>query len=312
MREVNLSGLDLNLLPPLAALLVRRNVTQAASDVGLSQPAMSRALARLRLELDDPLLVRVGGRMQLTPRAEALVPQVDQAMEGLKALFRPVSFDPGTVERTVRLAATDSQTVLLLPAVMARLAIEAPGLTLKVESYGSDLISRMESGRIDMAFALATTPLPPGAVSDPVATDRMTLVMRRGHPAANRDWSLADYAAFDHAGIAILGDGTSEVDTWLAAEGLSRRIALVTPHFTAALAAVAATDMVTTLSRAYARRFAPLFDLIIREPPFAAVDLPMTLVSPQVRSGDPLLQWLRRLIREVAIPIYEAEAGEDV
>ncbi|NEV78805.1 LysR family transcriptional regulator, partial [Rhodopseudomonas sp. BR0C11] len=138
----------------------------------------------------------------------------------------------------------------------------------------------------------------------PIAADRLALVMRRGHPKAKRTWRIGDYADVDHVGIALLDDGRSELDGILAAAGVSRRVALVTPHFTAALATVAATDMVTTISRALARRFAGAFDLVVKPPPFTKIELPMTLVWSHLRHGDPLLVWFRGLLREVAGPAY--------
>ena len=305
MHEVNLSGLDLNLLPALEALLRRRNVTHAAADVGLSQPAMSRALSRLRALLDDPLLVRGHNGLVLTPKAQNLVPRLATAVGELKELFRDQSFDPATEHRTIRIAGSDTQTVLLAPPLMARLSRLAPGVDLRFEPYGPDLIRRMENNALDFAFALATTELPIGAVSMPLANDRLALVMRRGHPLAARSWSIADYGKVDHVGIALLDDGRSELDGLLAAAGVRRRIALVTPHFTAALAAVAATDMVTTISEAFARRFAGAFDLVVRPPPFANADLRMTLVWSHVRANDPILVWFRERLREIAEQVYE-------
>ena len=305
MREVNLTGLDLNLLPPLEALLRRRNVTHAAADVGMSQPAMSRALFRLRALLDDPLLVRGRGGLVLTPRAQALAPRVAVAVVELKSLFREPRFDPATEERIIRIAASDAQTVLLAPPIMARLSREAPGVVLRLEPYGLDLMTRMENGALDLAFALATTPLPAGAMSEVFANDRLALVMRRGHPAAGRSWTMADYGTFDHVGVSLLADGRSELDTLLAAAGVSRRIALITPHFMAALASVAATDMITTISEAFARRFAAAFDLVLREPPFVETGLPMTLVWSHVRANDAMLAWFRTLVREAAPVVYD-------
>ena len=306
MREVNLAGLDLNLLPALEALLRRRNVTQAAADVGLSQPAMSRALARLRQVLGDPLLVRSGAGFVLSPRSQGLAPRLAAAMEDVKGLFREPEFDPSAERRLFRVAATDTHTILLAPAIMARLAREAPGVDLRMEAYGADLLRKMESGELDLAFAVANTPLPPGALSEPLSADRLAVVVRRGHPAARRRFSAADYAAFDHVGISILGDGQSELDTWLAAQGVRRRMALVTPHFTAALATVAATDLVTTLSRAFAQRFAPMFDLVLLEPPFLDVQLQMTLVWSHVRATDPALAWFRGVVRAAALEAASA------
>ena len=304
MHQVNLAGLDLNLLPALEALLRHRNVTHAASDVGLSQPAMSRALSRLRTLLDDQLLVRGHNGLVLTPKAQSLVPRLATTIGELKGLFREPSFDPATEHRTIRVAAADTQTVLLAPPLMARLLREAPGIDLRFEPYGPDLFRRMETNALDVAFALSTTDLPMGVVSMPLARDRLALVMRRGHPRSSQTWSIDDYGSVDHVSVALLNDGRSELDGLLAAAGVRRRVALVTPHFTTALAAVAATDMVTTISDAFARRFADMFDLSVRPPPFAKTELAMMLVWSHVRASDPILVWFRELLREVAQRVY--------
>ena len=300
MRELNMAGLDLNLVPALEALLRRRNVTHAAADVGLSQPAMSRALARLRDLQGDPLLVRGRSGYVLTPRAQAIQPHLARALGQLRHVFQPEAFDPGAQRRTLRLAAADTHTVLLLPGVAARLAREAPGVELRAEAYRPDVLDRLDSGALDLTFALSTTPLPAGVHSEVVAKDHLALVMRRGHPAAGRAWRLADYGDWSHVGVALVGDGRSEVDAVLAAGGVTRRISLVTPHFMAALATVAASDMVTTVSAAFARRFAPALDLVLQTPPFGELSLQTTLVSSHVRAADPLLAWFRGVVREVA------------
>jgi DNA-binding transcriptional LysR family regulator len=303
MREVNLAGLDLNLLPPLEALLRRRNVTHAAAEVGLSQPAMSRALARLREIFGDPLLVRLGGGLAPTPLAETLAPRAAAALEELKGLFRAEDFDPSTLQRAIRLAAADAPAILLAPRLMARLQAEAPGVDLRFEPIGRDILARMEQGRVDLCFATAATPLPPGAFSEPLASDRLALVMRRGHPAANRPWSVEDYATYPHATVSFFGDGVSEIDARLAAAGVERRIALTTPYFMATIEAVAGSDLVTTISAAFARHFADALDLILSEPPFPDA-LELTAVGTRLRAADPAMQWFRRVLREEAAAAY--------
>lgn len=301
MREVNLAALDLNLLPALEALLKRRNVSQAARDVGLSQPAMSRALARLREVLGDVLLVRApGGGYVLSARAEALAGRLSGALDEVKGVFREPVFDPARVERTIRIAGLDTHTILLAPTLMKRLTVEAPGISIRIEGYGPDLVQRMETGRLDLAFATSTTPLPPGSRSESYASDRLALVMRKGHPMARRKWTIEDYGRVDHAGISILGDAGSDLDALLAKAGVERRIALVTPHFMAALAVVGGTDMVTTVSRVFASRFADQFGLILKDPPLPMLDLDLTLVWSSVRASDPVLAWVRNVIGEVA------------
>ena len=306
MYDINLSGLDLNLLPQLAALLRRRNVTHAANDVGLSQPALSRALGRLRDELGDLLLVRGSRGLELTPRAVHLLPRLEAVLADLKAIFREPTFDLATEERMIHVAAVDAQTILFAPPIMARLVREAPGIRLRMESYSPDIIAKLERGQLDLAFALTTTPLPAGALSEPIGDDRLALVMRRGHPAAGKVWTLAHYAAYDHVGIAITGDGQSNLDTILAANGITRRIALVTPHFAAAVATVATTDMVTTISRTFAQRLTGAYDVILKDPPFSGIELPMTLVWSQIRANDPVIQWFRGIVKDAVAEVYAA------
>lgn len=304
MREVNLAGVDLNLLPALEALIRRRNVTRAAEDVGLSQPAMSRALARLRDALGDPLLVRVPGGLAPTPRALSLAPRLSAALDGLGGVLREPAFEPALMRRTFRIAATDAQTVLIAPPLLKRVRALAPDVDLRFEGYGPDMRARMDAGTLDFAFAVSTTPLPPGAVSEAIGMDELALVMRAGHPAAGRDWRLEDYAEFDHVMISILGGDDSEIDSWLAEAGITRRIALRAPHFVAALAAVGATDCVSTLSRAMARRFAETFGLVLAPPPFARRRIELTLVGAAPRANDPGLRWLRALVREAAREVF--------
>lgn len=301
MRDVHLASVDLNLLPALEALLRRKNVSAAAADVGLSQPAMSRALARLRDVLGDVLLIRApGGGYALSPRAEVLASQLTGALDQVKAVFQPPVFDPAVVERTVRMVGLDTHAVLLAPPLMARLAKEAPGISIRIEHYSADMIQRMEMGQLDLAFAISTTPLPPGTQSEPYGHDRLALVMRRDHPMAKKKWTIEDYGRWDQVGISILGDAGSDMDAQLARFGVHRRMALVTPTFIGAVASVSQTDLVTTIGRVFAERFADQFGLILKEPPLPEVKLETTIVWSRVRGADPVLAWLRGVIREVA------------
>ena len=304
MHHKHLLRVDLDLLPVLDALLRRRNVTHAARDVGLSQPAMSRALGRLRHLFDDPLLVRRPGGFALTAKAQRLAPQVAAALDQVGALFRDAPFDPAAERRTIRIVAADVHTLLLMPEVMRRVCREAPGLRVAVEGYGPETIARMQRGRIDFAFALASTPLPPGMESLELGPDRLMLVMRRDHPMAAGPVSLEDLTRFPHAAITLFGDGQSEIDAALAARKLSRTIALTTPNFAAALAVVARTDCFTTLSEALVRRFADTFDLVMTPSPLFTEPMRVTLIWDRIRSADPALVWFRDVMRAVASAIY--------
>jgi DNA-binding transcriptional LysR family regulator len=309
MHEVNLNGLDLNLLPPLEALLRRKNVTFAAADAGMSQPAMSRALGRLRAIFDDPLLVRGARGLALTPKALDLAVALRPALERVKEVFRAPNFDPKTAQRTIRFASSDVHNTLIFPTLLRNLADRAPGLDLSCEPYGPDLRERMASGDLDFAFALDNSPLPTGVKSVYLAQDELALVMRRNHPLAERDWTLSDYATVPHILIKLLNDGVNDLDARLAVHGIQRRTLWSTPHFLDALAAASATDAVTTLSRAFAARFANQFDLILHRPPLDSPSFGIVLVMTQARGLDPLMAWVAEQVKLAATEVYAPTEG---
>lgn len=309
MHQTNLNGLDLNLLPPLEALLRLRNVTLAAREAGMSQPAMSRALGRLRHVFKDPLLVRGRKGLMLTPRAIEVAAILGPTLQRVQHVFADPQFDPAKAQRQIRIAASDVHNALILPHLIALLVREAPGLDIVCEPYGPNLVEQMFAGTLDFAFALDSTPLPTGAHSVPLARDELTLVMRHDHPLAGHDWTVQDYGRVPHVLIGLLNDGVSEMDAWLAAEGVSRTSIWSSPHFLAALATVAQTDAVTTVSRAFASRFGPGLGLILKRPPFAHIDFGIVLVGSQAQARDPLMLWLANKMRQAAQLAYGVETG---
>jgi DNA-binding transcriptional LysR family regulator len=300
MRVLNLASVDLNLLPALEALLRRRHVTRAAEDVGLSQPAMSHVLARLRDVLDDALLVRGPAGFALTARAQEIAPRVTAILNAARGIYHPPPFEPAKVRRVLRVAGCDAHSVLLVPDLMNRIRTEAPGIELSIENYTRDVFRRLEDGSIDLVFFNAETPLPPGAVSTVIFQDRYALVMREKHPAARKRWTLAEYAKWDSVVVSLIGDGRSDIDARLAKAGLTRRIGLTTPHFIGCLAIVAATDMITTTSHLVATRYAKAYRLVVREPPFPEVRFNNTIIASAVRTNDPVIRWFSALVKQVS------------
>ena len=171
---------------------------------------MSRALDRLRNLFGDPLLVRGPSGLVMTPRAEALAPRLQQVLDEVKGLLVEAPFDPGLARRSVTLVCTDRDTVVFMPAVLARLRADAPGLDLVIKNFTPDIARRVHQGEVDMAFSVANHPLPPGAASMVLRQDRLAMVMRRDHPLAQSPLSLSDYTRCDHAVVSILDDGTSD------------------------------------------------------------------------------------------------------
>lgn len=299
MQNLNLSSVDLGLLPALDALLRRRYVTRAADEVGLSQPAMSHVLARLRHALGDELLVRGPSGLVLTSRAEEMAPEVTAILDAAKAIYRPAPFEPSKIRRTLHLVGCDWHSILIAPDLMKRIREQTPGVELSIGSYTYDTFKRLSDGAIDLVFFNTKTPLPPGAVSTVVGEDRYVLVMRIGHPAARKNWTLGDYAKWDNVAVSLTGDGMSDIDARLAKAGITRRIGLSTPHFMGCLAAVSATDMIATTSLLFAARHATTFGLVVKEPPFPEGPFMNTLISSASRANDPVIRWFRALFKDV-------------
>jgi DNA-binding transcriptional LysR family regulator len=300
MRDLNLRSVDLNLLPALEALLRLRHVTRAAEEVGLSQPAMSHMLGRLREVLADDLLVRGSSGLALTSRAKELAPRVAAVLNAARVIYRPAPFEIAKVERALRVVACDLHSLLFGPELMARIRKEAPGIELSLENYTRDVFRRLDDGSIDLVFADAQTPLPPGAVSTVIGDDRYALVMREKHPAASRRWTVMDYCKWDSVVVSIFGDGQSDVDARLAKAGVVRRIGMSTPHFMAALAAVSATDMVANTSHLFALRYARMYRLVVRETPFPEIRFNSTIVGSALRMQDPVIHWFCALVKEIS------------
>ena len=300
MQNLNLRSVDLNLLPALDALLRLRHVTRAAEEVGLSQPAMSHMLGRLRDVLDDELLVRGPSGLARTARAEELAPRVAAVLNAARGIYRPTPFDIAKVRRVLRVVGCDLHSVLFGPDLMARIGTEAPGIELSIENYSRNVFRRLEEGLVDLVFADAETPVPPGVVSTTIGEDRYALVMREKHPAASRKWTVGDYAKWDSVVVSIFGDGQSDVDARLAKAGVVRRIGLSTPHFMAALAAVSATDMVANTSQLFASRYAKVYRLRVRDTPFPEIRFTSTIMGSALRMNDPVNRWFCALVKEVS------------
>ena len=298
MHEMNLGGVDLNLLVSLQFLLEERSVTEAARRMPLSQPAMSHALARLRVLFDDPLLVRSSGGMVATPRAEALVEPLRRVLSEAGQLIRPPEFNPAALQGKLRLATTDYMTLVVLPQILGRLFDEAPALELDVEPWrrpGTWLA--LERGKVDFAIH-AIDDAPAGFYRKKLFTDDFACVMRRGHPMAKKNLTLRRYVDLKHALITVTGSGKGHVNELLEKKGLTRDIVLRIPSFLAAPMIVAQSDLVLTLPRRLAMRFSQIAHLVVRDPPLKLGRMTFSLVWHERNRQDPAHQWVRTLFAE--------------
>jgi len=292
---MNLAALDLNLLVALDALLLEANVSRAAMRIGLSQPAASHALQRLREVLGDPLLVRVGARMELTPRAQGLRGPLAQALDQVRGLFIPDDFDASSSERQFRLMMPDLAVELLVPPLMAKLARLAPSVRLDIVPWRGPAIFTAEFARtIDLVISIGDAFK--GFHRQLLYTDRDALAVRRGHPAGARLARRDAFLKARHVAVVIRGQNEDLIDGWLRAKGIERRIALVVPGYIEALHVVARTDLVAFVpSRLIAALAKPLALAAVTPPLDPGID-EQFMFSPTRAQFDPGSIWLRNLM----------------
>lgn len=298
---VALGGTDLNLLLSLKVLLEEGNVTRAGRRLGLSQPAMSAALARLRRRFDDELLTRSGREYELTPFAVELLPEVQHALRLIgKALRVEEGFDPATSERTFRLAMSDYAIAVVHDPLVARVSELAIGVRLRIDHLGPDARS---SERILLAYDALIAPLGFGfpGESRPLWRDRMVCLVDRSHPRLESGGlTLADLAALPHA-VAAFGPGVvTPVDRIFGELGIDRRIQVRVAGWLPLPFVIEGTTLVAVvperLARLHTRAGGPLVQV---EPPFGPVPLREGYWFARARLADPAHQWLFARLDEI-------------
>lgn len=298
MHEPKLSALDLNLLVVLAALLQERHVTRAASRVGLSQSATSHALSRLRELYRDPLLVRSGRRLDLTPRAVELLPQLTRGLAELGGTLSGArAFDPATAHRSFCVGMADYVQTLVLPRLLQSLSTRAPSVDVAVNGF-PDAADRLDDGSVDAAVLLGTT-FPKGLSSHKLFFDDFTCMVRKGHPEVRgARLSMSRYLSMSHVLVSPSGQGPSFVDTELTRRGLTRRIALRVASFLIAPQVVSESDLVSTGPSRLLRVLATRYPIRLFTPPLRLPRFQLQLVWHSRLDHDPAHEWFRRQIVE--------------
>lgn len=299
---MDLAGFDLNLLKAFDALYAERHVTRAGQRIGLSQPAMSGALTRLREMFNDELFVRSPTAMQPTPRADDLAGPISSALRLMRSVLQDDRFDPATADHLVTIAMTDYAAFVLLPPLLARLAIEAPRLEVRVRGiFGKDeVVDLLDSGEASLALSV---PVDASAriLTRPLLREGFACIARPGHPAFAKDADIEAFAAAPHLLVSPEGDRAGLVDRKLAALGLARRVVLSLPQFLVAPFVVADTDLIATLATRVARRFAAAnLGIVVHEPPITLSDWPLAMMWHRRVEDHPATAWLRDCIAEIA------------
>ena len=296
-----MNNIDLNLLKALDALLETESVSRAAALVNLSQPAMSRILSRIQYTLKDPLLVRSGRGMVLTPRGEALRKPVRDALAQASIVFEPDVFEPSKAEGRFRIMAPDYIAQLIMPEVLGTVLNQAPGIQIEMQYLSEAGIAEMCEGKISLGFGMIGygTELK-NVASQALLEDRRFCMMRKGHPLLKHGKviCLEDFAATPQVMLSITGKGGNDIDDILKAHGLTRKITLRVTQFMTISAVLASTDLITTVPELLAKQVMTP-DLELVSPPKELQIPPFTIsqIWHERFTNDEDHQWLRRLIK---------------
>jgi DNA-binding transcriptional LysR family regulator len=298
--NMELHRIDLNLLVVFRELLRERRVSRVAEKLGISQPAVSNALARLRRLLGNPLFLRTPQGMAPTPYAEQLAAPLEQALDAIQAaLSQRTDFDPAHSERAFTLGMTDIGEIWFLPALMDRLAHEAPGVSISTVRNGAlDLKEAMEAGKVDLALGLLPQ-LQAGFYQRRLLHTRYVCLFRRGHPLDGAPLGVPEYEAAEHLLVVAQGTGHGRVDELLLRAGIRRRIRLTVPHFTAVGHILQRTDLLATVPEALAQSIAEPFGLVHVPHPAALPEAAINLFWHAKVHEDAGNSWLRGVVKEV-------------
>ena len=302
---------DLNLLVYLDALLRERNVTQAANQLNLSQPAMSNGLRRLRELVDDPLLVRTSDGMTPTERALELEPVVREVLSKIDQAVQPKrEFEPESAERVFRIMASDYAEATLFPRVLGKLRELGPGLTLDIMTPSDVSFLDVERGKVDLVINRFDS-MPQSFHQRPLWNDSFTCVLSPNNPVLE-DWTLESYLNANHVWVSKTGMGVGVgvdpsdvqrlgwVDAAINKLGKKRQIRVFTRHYQAAMTLAEQNDLIVTLPSKAAQLKTNNPRVVLREPPLEIPPLELKMAWSPLLQHNPANKWLRNLINDTA------------
>lgn len=307
---MDISDADLNLLPVFDALLRAQSVTGAGRALGMSQPAMSYALARLRAQFGDPLFVRSGRAMLPTPRARALAAPVAEVLDlTRRRILADSGFDAARAAREFSICLTDVGALGFLPRLLAAVRLEAPGCTLRSQQWPvSELERALESGAADLAIGYFPD-LPGGLYQQRLYERSYVCSFRVDHPSIGQRLSLRQYAGLDHAVVRTAARIQESVDRALKRAGLSRRVVLATAHYTSLPPLLAASDLVATLPEEVARIFATYVPIRSLPSPVRLPNVVLRQYWHPLYHQDAANRWLRSLVARLFAERQSRAAG---
>ncbi len=291
---MHINRIDLNLFVVFEAIYTEGSITRAAEVLHLTQPAVSHALSRLREALQDELFIRYGKGMRPTPFARQLIVNVRQSLGGLqRGLQQSREFSPANLETTFRLYLRDLFEVLLLPRLIAQCNTIASQVKFSCIRIARDQIQHdLASGRVDLAVDVLFSH-DPDILHQKLCSDESVCLVRRNHPAMNREWTLTECLKWPHILVSSREHGPGFEDIQLARHGLERSIGLRIPQYYAAALVLLESDMVICAPRQFARALVANLPLAVLPFPMLLAEMEIYMYWHHTLDQEPAHRWLR-------------------
>lgn len=306
MKIEKLARIDLNLLVCLKVLSEELSVTRTANRLYLSQSAVSKSLAKLREQFDDPLFIRTSHGLKPTPKVVFLKPKLDILVNQLELITQPEQFSPQSSEYRFHIATVESVYPLILPHFLPAIFSQGPNLNISTHAWTEQTFKKLQLGELDFGLTgkdidindARLTMMPPSDICEQeIYRDTQMCVVRKNHPALSRPWNLEQYLALRHVQVRCDGNDRCLLDYRLADMGHERDIAITVPDFNSAASLCTYTDFVFTAPSHFTHLVAHQMDLVVLPLPLEFPPMAYTLFWHRDRENDPALNWLRQIIQ---------------
>ncbi|ELK5319856.1 LysR family transcriptional regulator [Vibrio vulnificus] len=304
--EINLRSIDLNLLTILEKLLIHKHISQAAQALNMSQPAVSRALMRLREQFGDPLLVKVNREYRLTAKGEYLRRELESSLNTIRQMLVDDAFDPLQHAGVFTIGALDFEMMMIVPKLLARFQQRAPKLKLQIVPYNAYMPLHDYLEKVADLLLYSTDDSPANVFKQRLFNDNYAVVMCRNHALANQPMTLERYCQSRHVIVSGNGLGKTDIDHELKRLNQQREVVASLPHFSMVPELLINTDLIATLPRRLVGHLSHRYEITVVELPFYTADFRVEQFWHLIHHSNPAHQWVRQEIKNMVDEEIEA------
>ncbi|EMB51222.1 LysR family transcriptional regulator [Vibrio mimicus] len=295
--DINLRSIDLNLLTILEKLLIHKHISQAAQALNMSQPAVSRALMRLREQFDDPLLVKVKNEYRLTSKGERLRGELESSLNTIRHMLVEETFDPLHYSGVLTIGALDFEMMMIVPKLLARFQQRSPNLKLQIVAYNAYMPLHDYLEQVADLLLYSTDESPTNVFKQRLFSDNYAVVMCRQHPFVNSPMTLERYCQSRHVIISGNGLGKTDMDHELKRLNQERDVVASLPHFSMVPELLMNTDLIATLPKRLVTHLGGRYEIAVADLPFRTADFRVEQFWHLIHHHSPIHQWVRQEIK---------------